>query len=169
MSIKITFKGSAIRINGTLPVAGNTAPDFTVTKMDLSELHLKDLLGKKVLLNIFPSIDTSVCAQSVRSFNQKAADLNNTVVLCISADLPFAQARFCGTEGLTNVMPASIFRHPEFANAYGIRITDGPLAGLLARTVVVIDAKGHIAYTEQVPEITHEPNYEAALSALSRC
>lgn len=165
----IKFKGNPVHTKGNLPAVGTIAPAFTLTKTDLSELNLKDLAGKRIVLNIFPSIDTGVCAASVRHFNKEASHLNNTVVICASADLPFAQARFCGAEGLDKVTPASDFRHKEFGDAYGVRITDSPLAGLLSRAVIVIDAKGHVVYTEQVPEITQEPNYQAALSALSKC
>lgn len=166
---KITFKGNTIHTKGNLPGIGLIAPAFMLTKTDLSELNLKDLTGKKIVLNIFPSIDTPVCATSVRTFNKEAANLNNTVVVCVSADLPFAQARFCGAEGLEKVVPTSEFRHKEFGDAYGVRIIDGPLAGLLSRAVVVIDANGRITYTEQVSEIAQEPNYQAALTALSQC
>lgn len=163
---KITFKGNEIHTNGTLPVVGAEAPNFKGVKNDLSELSLNDLKGKKVILNIFPSLDTSVCATSVRKFNQKAASLSNTVVLAISKDLPFAQGRFCTTEGITNVVPLSAFRCDCFENEYGILMTDGPLRGLFARSVVVIDGNGKIVYSELVPEITQEPNYEAAIASL---
>lgn len=163
---KITFKGNEIHTNGTLPVVGVEAPNFKGVKNDLSELSLNDLKGKKVILNIFPSLDTSVCATSVRKFNQKAASLPNTVVLAISKDLPFAQGRFCTTEGITNVVPLSAFRCDCFENEYGVLMTDGPLKGLFARSVVVIDGNGKVVYTELVPEITQEPNYEAAIASL---
>lgn len=162
----VTFKGGKVNTNGQLPATGSAAPDFTLVKSDLSEVSLKDLHGKKVVLNIFPSIDTGVCAASVRRFNKEAAGLSDTVVLAVSADLPFAAGRFCTTEGIENVHPASVFRNPEFAQAYGILLVDGPLKGLLSRSVVVIDADGKVKYTELVPEITEEPNYEAALAAL---
>jgi len=165
----IKFKGNTIHTKGNLPTVGAMAPAFTLTKTDLSELNLKDLAGKKIVLNIFPSIDTGVCAASVRHFNKEASHLTNAIVVCASADLPFAQARFCGAEGLDRVTPASDFRHKEFGDAYGVRIIDGPLAGLLSRAVVIIDASGRIAYTEQVPEIVEEPNYKAALAALNQC
>lgn len=161
----VTFKGGNVNVQGQLPAVGTTAPDFTLVKNDLSEVTLKDLKGKTVILNIFPSIDTGVCAASVRRFNKDAAGLDNTVVLAISADLPFAAGRFCTTEGIDNVHPASVFRNPEFAKAYGVLMTDGPLKGLLARSVVVVNPDGKVTYTELVPEITEEPNYEAALSA----
>lgn len=162
----VTFKGGKVNTNGQLPATGSAAPDFTLVKSDLSEVSLKDLHGKKVVLNIFPSIDTGVCAASVRRFNKEAAGLSDTVVLAVSADLPFAAGRFCTTEGIENVHPASVFRNPEFAQAYGILLVDGPLKGLLSRSVVVIDTDGKVKYTELVPEITEEPNYEAALAAL---
>jgi thiol peroxidase len=163
---KITFKGNAASTVGTLPAAGSAAPDFKLTKSDLSDASLKDYRGKKVVLNIFPSLDTPVCAASVRRFNAEASKLDNTVVLCISRDLPFAQKRFCAAEGLNNVITASEYKDSRFSDAYGVRIQDGPLAGLLSRAVVVVDDKGTVKYTEQVPEIAQEPNYAAALAAL---
>jgi thioredoxin-dependent peroxiredoxin len=163
---KITFKGNAAHTAGTLPAVGSTAPDFKLTKSDLSDASLKDYLGKKVVLNIFPSLDTPVCAASVRRFNAEASKLDNTVVLCISRDLPFAQGRFCTAEGLNNVISASEYRDSSFSDAYGVRIQDGPLAGLLSRAVVVVDESGKVKYTEQVPEIVHEPDYAKALAAL---
>lgn len=163
----ITFKNEIkVNVAGELPAAGTTAPDFTLVKGDLSEITLKELAGKKVLLNIFPSIDTGVCAASVRKFNKEAAALSNTIVLAVSVDLPFAAGRFCAAEGIENVVTASAFRNPEFAKAYGLLMADGPLKGLLARSVVVIDAEGKVVYNELVPEVTQEPNYEAALAAL---
>lgn len=164
---KITLKGNPVNTVGTLPAKGQMAPDFKATKTDLSETSLQDFKGKKIILNIFPSLDTPVCATSVRKFNESASQLKNTVVLCISADLPFAQARFCGAEGLKNVIPLSVFRHSEFGKNYGVTIVDGPLAGLLSRAVVVIDENGNIAYNEQVSEITKEPDYQVALTALT--
>jgi thiol peroxidase len=162
----ITLKGNPISTVGILPATGSAAPAFGAVKTDLSECTLAGLAGKKVILNIFPSIDTGVCAASTHRFNQEASALENTVVVCVSADLPFALGRFCGAEGLDNVVPVSTFRNPEFGKDYGVTIADGPLAGLLSRAVVVIDESGNITYTEQVPEITQEPNYEAALAAL---
>ncbi|MCF7817408.1 MAG: thiol peroxidase [Kiritimatiellales bacterium] len=162
----ITLKGNPISTVGKLPAIGASAPAFSAVKTDLSTCTLADLAGKKVVLNIFPSIDTGVCATSTRRFNQEAAALENTVVVCVSADLPFALNRFCGAEGLKDVVPVSIFRNPEFGKNYGVTIADGPLAGLLSRAVVVIDESGKVVYTEQVPEITQEPNYDAALAAL---
>jgi len=162
----ITLKGNPISTVGELPAPGSVAPAFSAVKTDLSECTLAELAGKKVVLNIFPSIDTGVCAASTRRFNQEAGALDNTVVVCVSADLPFALGRFCGAEGLEDVVPVSIFRNPAFGKDYGATIADGPLAGLLSRAVVVVDESGKVTYTEQVPEITQEPNYEAALAAL---
>lgn len=165
---KITFKGNDINTNGTLPEKGAAAPDFKGVKSDLSEISLHDLKGKKVVINIFPSLDTAVCAASVRKFNKEAASLPNTVVLAISKDLPFAQGRFCTTEGINNVVTLSAFRCDCFENNYGMLMVDGPLKGLLARGVVVVNEKGDVVYTELVPEITQEPNYEAAIASLNR-
>jgi thiol peroxidase len=151
---------------GSLPAVGAQAPGFELVKTDLSDLSLADLAGKSVVLNIFPSIDTGVCAASVRRFNELASSLSETVVLCVSLDLPFAQARFCGAEGLDSVIPVSDFRTGRFGTDYGVRIADGPLAGLLSRAVVVVGPSGKVIYTEQVPEITQEPDYDAALAAL---
>jgi thiol peroxidase len=162
----ITFKGDPVSTVGDLPAVGTDAPAFSAVKTDLSECTMADLAGKKVVLNIFPSIDTGVCAASTRRFNKEAAALQNTVVVCVSADLPFALGRFCGAEGLDDVVPVSTFRNPEFGTSYGVTIADGPLAGLLSRAVVVIDESGKVTYTEQVSEIAQEPNYEAALAAL---
>jgi thiol peroxidase len=163
---KITFKGNPAETAGTLPAVGSAAPDFKLTKSDLSDASLKDYRGKKVVLNIFPSLDTPVCAASVRRFNAEASKLDNTVVLCISRDLPFAQSRFCAAEGLNNVVTASEYRNSSFSDAYGVRIQDGPLAGLLSRAVVVIDEQGKVKYTQQVPEIVNEPDYAAGLAVL---
>lgn len=162
----ITLKGNPVNTVGELPAVGTEAPAFSAVKTDLSECALSELAGKNVVLNIFPSIDTGVCAMSTTKFNAEADKLDNTVVLCVSADLPFALGRFCGAEGLENVVPVSVFRNAEFGSGYGVTFEDGPLKGLLSRAVVVIDAAGKVAYTEQVPEITQEPNYEAALAAL---
>ncbi len=161
----ITFKGTPIHTIGKLPAQGSSAPDFVLVKQDLSETVLADYKGKRLVLNIFPSIDTGVCAMSVRKFNEKAAALKNTVVLCVSMDLPFAQSRFCGAEGIKNVVTASSFRS-AFGDHYGVTIADGPLAGLLSRAVIVVSETGKVIYTEQVPEIAQEPNYDAALAAL---
>ena len=164
---KITLKGNEIDTVASLPAVGSVAPGFTLVTTDLSEVSLKDYLGKTVVLNIFPSIDTGICAASARKFNSEAEKHADSVVLCISADLPFAHGRFCEAEGLKNVIPASVFRAANFGKNYGQTITTGPLAGVLARAVVVIDPEGKVKYTEQVPEITQEPNYEAALKSLS--
>ena len=163
---KITLKGNAIETIGDLPATASAAPNFTLVKSDLSEVSLADYKGKKVVLNIFPSIDTPVCAASVRHFNKTAGESDNTVVLCISADLPFAHTRFCETDGLKNVEPLSVFRSPAFGKDYGVTITTGPIAGLLSRAIVVIDGAGKVIYTEQVPEIAQEPDYDAVLAAL---
>jgi thiol peroxidase len=162
----VTLKGNAFNTAGELPAVGSAAPAFSGVKTDLSECSLGDLAGKKVVLNIFPSIDTGVCAMSTTKFNAEADKLDNTVVLCVSVDLPFALGRYCGAEGLENVVPVSVFRNPEFGTGYGVPFVDGPLAGLLSRSVVVIDESGKVVYTEQVAETTEEPNYEAALAAL---
>ena len=163
---QVTLQGNPFHTSGELPTVGAAAPDFQLVKTDLGVATLKDFTGKRVVLNIFPSLDTPTCASSVRTFNKRASETPNTVVLCISADLPFAAARFCTTEGLANVIPASNFRAPEFGQAYGLTIVDGPLKGLLARAVVVLDEKGAVAYTELVTEIAEEPNYNAALTVL---
>ena len=163
---KITFKGTPVHTYGKLPKVGSQAPCFTLTRSDLTELYCHDLKGRRIVLNIFPSLDTSVCATSVRKFNKMAAGMKDTVVLAISKDLPFAQGRFCTTEGIENVIPLSDFRFSDFDESYGVRMADGPLAGLLARAVVVIGKDGKVAYTELVPEITQEPDYEKALAAV---
>lgn len=162
----VTLAGNPIKVGGTFPAKGSQAPDFTLTTGELGQATLASHAGKRRILNIFPSVDTGVCAASVRRFNQDAAKLANTVVLCISADLPFAQARFCGAEGLDNVVMLSSFRNPEFRSAYGVDIQDGPLAGLCARAVVVLDENGRVLHSERVPEIKQEPDYAAALAAL---
>ncbi len=162
----ITLKGNTIHTNGNLPAIGSKAPDFNLTKTDLSNATLADYEGSKVVLNIFPSIDTGTCAASVRQFNKEAAELNNTQVLCISRDLPFAQARFCGAEGIENVINLSDYGTGTFGKNYGLEITDGPLQHLHSRAVIVLDENGTVRYTEQVPEIVDEPNYKAALEAL---
>jgi thioredoxin-dependent peroxiredoxin len=163
---KTALQGNPVKISGNLPETGTTAPDFKLVKSDLSEVSLKDFEGKKIVLNIFPSIDTPVCATSVRTFNKQTGELENTVVLCVSRDLPFAQARFCGAEGLENVISLSDFRTGKFGEDYGVELADGPLAGLLARAVVVIDKTGKVIYAELVPEITQEPDYKSALKVL---
>ncbi len=163
---KISFKGNAVNTNGDLPKKGGKAPEFNLVKTDLSELSLKELHGKNVILNIFPSLDTSVCAASVRRFNKEAANLKDTVVLAISKDLPFAHARFCTTEGIENVIPISVFRNSTFEKDYGVEMVDGPLKGLLARCVILIDGSGNVVYSELVPEITQEPDYKAVIAHL---
>jgi len=164
---KISLHGSPVQTCGELPAVGSKVSDFKLTNSALSDISLSDYKGKRLVLNIFPSIDTGVCAMSVRRFNQEVEKLTNTVVLCISADLPFAAARFCGAEGLTNVVTLSEMRYPHtFGEDYGVRIVDGPLAGLLSRAVVVVDENGSVIYTEQVPEITQEPTYEPVVALL---
>jgi thiol peroxidase len=162
----ITLGGNPINTNGALPTVGTMAPDFKLIKNDLSTATLADFAGTTLVLNIFPSIDTGTCATSVRKFNEKASDLTNTKVLCISRDLPFAQKRFCGAEGLDNVINLSDFKDGSFGKDYGLEMTDGALSGLHSRVVLIIDANQKIIYAEQVPEIADEPNYEAALKAL---
>ncbi|MCB0473579.1 MAG: thiol peroxidase [Flavobacteriaceae bacterium] len=162
----ITLKGNAVHTSGNLPAVGSKSPEFKLVKNNLSETALSDYKGSKVILNIFPSLDTGTCAASVRQFNKEAAELENTKVLCISRDLPFAQARFCGAEGIENVETLSDFRTAAFGKDYGLEIVDGPLNGLLSRVVIVLDEDGKVIYTEQVPEIVDEPNYKAALEVL---
>ncbi len=163
----ITFKGNAVQTSGTLPSPGSQAPDFTLTNSQLVDVSLKDFAGKKVVLNIFPSIDTPVCQASVRAFNKKVAELSNVTLACVSRDLPFAQNRFCGAEGIEGIALLSDFRHAGFGKSYGLTMTDGPLNGLYSRAVIVLDESGKVLYSEQVPEIAQEPNYEAALAALA--
>lgn len=162
----ITLQGNPVETIGELPETGGAAPDFTVVKADLSEVSLKDYAGRRLVLSIFPSIDTPTCATSVRQFNERAAGLRNTSVLCVSADLPFAFGRFCGAEGIDGVDTGSTFRSPSFGKDYGVEITTMPLKGLLARAIVVIDEGGQVVYTQQVGEIGDEPDYEAALAVL---
>lgn len=162
-----TFKGTPIRLEGHFPQAGETAPDFFLTKNDLSDFSLKDGEGEYLILNIFPSLDTGVCATTVRRFNQMAASLPGAMVLCISKDLPFAQNRFCAAEGIDHTILLSDFRYTSrFGKDYGVLITSGPMRGLLARAVVIIEPKGKVIYSELVSEMTREPNYEAALKAV---
>lgn len=161
----IQFKGNPIHTVGALPEVGSQAADFSLVTTDLSEKKLSEFKGKNVILNIFPSVNTGVCAASVREFNKDAADLPNSVVLCISKDLPFAQSQFCGAEGIKNVVMLSDFR-TDFGHQYGVQMADGPLQGLLSRAVVVINPEGKIIYEEQVPEISEEPNYKKALAAI---
>jgi len=162
----ITLGGNPIHTSGELPKVGTKLADFKLVKNDLSIASLSDFAGSKLVLNIFPSIDTGTCATSVRTFNATAAQLENTKVLCISRDLPFAQKRFCGAEGIENVVNLSDFKDGSFGKTNGLEIADGVLAGLHSRCIIVVDGNGSVIYTEQVPEIAHEPNYEAALAAL---
>ncbi|MBT8211380.1 MAG: thiol peroxidase [Eudoraea sp.] len=162
----VTLKGNPINTIGSLPEIGSMAPEFSLTKSDLSSASLGDYSGTKLVLNIFPSIDTGTCAQSVRQFNEEAAELASTKVLCISKDLPFAQARFCGAEGIDNVEMLSDFRDGNFGKSYELEFIDGPLQPLLSRAVIVLDKEGKVVYTEQVSETADEPNYKAALEAL---
>lgn len=162
----ITFKGAPINTNGALPAVGAPAPDFKLVAANLKDVSLADYAGKKKLLNIVPSLDTPVCALSTKKFNEHAKTHPDTVILVISADLPFAQGRFCGNEGLSNVVALSLMRSRQFAEDYGVLVTDGPLAGLTARAVVVLDENDVVRHAELVPEIAQEPDYEAALAAL---
>jgi thiol peroxidase len=162
---EITFRGNPIHTVGDLPAVGSAAPDFTVAGSDLGDVSLGDFAGQNLVISIFPSIDTQVCATSVRTFNERAVALEGTTVLNVSADLPFALGRFCGAEGIEDVKTASTFRS-EFGDTYGVKIGEGPLAGLMSRAVVVVNGDGVVTYTEQVPEIGQEPDYDAALAAL---
>lgn len=164
---QITLKGNPINTRGDLPAVGSAAPTFSLTNGDLAEVALDDFKGKKVILNIFPSIDTPVCAMSVKKFNEEAASKDDVVVLCISKDLPFAHKRFCGAEGVENVQPLSELRDTKFGEDYGVQMVDGPLATLFARAIVVVDGEGKVTHTELVPEIAEEPDYNAALEAVS--
>ena len=161
----ITLDGTPVHTHGSLPTVGTKAPAFTLVGNDLSPVTLADFAGSRLILNIFPSVDTGICATSVRTFNERAAGLDNAKVLCISRDLPFAQARFCGAEGIENVTVASDFR-TTFGETYGVTMINGPLEGLLARAVIVLDEKGNVTHSQLVPEIKQEPDYEAALAAL---
>ncbi len=163
----ILFGGNEVKTSGSLPEVGSTAPDFILTKTDLSDISLKDFAGKKIVLNIFPSLGTPVCAGSIRKFNEKAAGIDNTEVLCISKDLPFAHKSFCETEGIENVVPAAEYKSTAFEDAYKVTIQDGPFTGLFSRAVVVIDETGKVVYTEQVKEVGDEPDYDKALAALA--
>ena len=163
----ITLKGNPIHTVGQLPKVGTQAPEFTGVKADLSESHLGDYKGKKVILNIFPSLDTPTCSLTVKKFNAQAMQTKNTVILCVSCDLPFAQKRFCGADNLNDVITLSMFRHPEFGQAYGVTIMDGPLKTLFSRAVVLIDESGKVIYTQQIPEIADEPNYQAVLALIN--
>ncbi|MCD9584863.1 thiol peroxidase [Tenacibaculum maritimum] len=162
----ITLQGNPIETNGNLPKTGEKAPDFSLAAIDLSRKSLTDFEGKNLILNIFPSVDTGTCAASVKNFNKEAASLENTTILCISRDLPFAQSRFCGAEDIENVIMLSDYATGEFGKNYGLEITSGPLTGLHSRAIVIINTAGNVIYTEQVTETVNEPNYEAALKAL---
>ncbi|HXP89446.1 MAG TPA: thiol peroxidase [Fibrobacteria bacterium] len=162
----VSLRGNPVQTTGNLPSIGSKAPDFHLVKQDLSNISLSDLAGKKVVINIFPSVDTATCATSVRKFNEKAASLKDVVVLCVSKDLPFAAKRFCAAEGLDNVITGSAFRDTSFEDAYGVKLLDSGLKGLMARSVVVLDAAGVVVHSELVSEITTEPDYEAALSRI---
>ncbi|MBA3661781.1 MAG: thiol peroxidase [Gammaproteobacteria bacterium] len=163
----ITFNGTPLQTIGQLPIIGQPAPDFALTKIDLSEISLKNYLGKPIVLNIFPSLDTVTCATAMQRFNEIAKAYPEILILCVSADLPFAQKRFCASEHLNNVQPVSVFRHSEFGENYGVSILESPLEGLLSRAVVILDKKGIVRYTQQVQEITEEPDYAAITTALN--
>ena len=162
----VTFQGNPLKIGGELPSVGSQAPDFDLVKGDLSSLKLIDLAGKKVILNIFPSIDTPTCATATKKFNEKVSKHSDVVIVCVSVDLPFAQGRFCAAEGLDKIIPVSAFRNDDFGKDYGVVITDGPLAGLFSRAIVLIDESGQVVYTEHVSELGDEPNYDAVLGVL---
>jgi len=163
---KITLRGNPVNTSGNLPTTGSKAPDFSLVKSDLSTLSMADLKGKKLVLSISPSLDTSICATSVRKFNQVAAEKTNTVVLAITKDLPFASGRFCTTEGITNVVTLSGFRDTAFGKSYGVDIIDGPFTGLYARSIIVVDENGIVTHSQLVPEIAQEADYDSALAAL---
>jgi thiol peroxidase len=162
----VTLRGNPVQTSGELPKVGSKAPDFRLVNPDLKDVSLADFAGKKKILNIYPSVDTPVCATSTRKFNEKAAAIKDAVVICVAADLPFAFRRFCAAEGLSNVQTLSLMRGKEFGKAYGVELTNGPMQGLLARAIVVLDADNKVTHTELVPEIAQEPNYDAALKAL---
>jgi len=162
----VTLNGTPFNTNGELPKVGEMAPDFNLKKVDLSSTNLSDFKGANLILNIFPSIDTATCATSVRTFNKRASELENTKVVCVSRDLPFAQKRFCGAEGIDNVMTASDFATGEFGKHYGLELENGPLAALHARAIVVVDTNGIVKYTELVADIASEPNYDSAIAAI---
>lgn len=162
----ITLNGNPLHTCGELPLPGHATPPFTLTRTDLSEITSVDLEGKRVVLSIFPSLDTATCAKSIQTFNALTADLSDTVLLCASMDLPFAQGQFCSSKSLQRTVPVSAFRHPEFGKAFGVTLVDGPMRGLFARAVVVLDENGTIVHTELVPEITHEPDYDLAIHAI---
>lgn len=163
----VTLQGNPVSVQGELPAVGSKAPDFKLTGADLSDVKLEDFAGKKLILNIYPSVDTGTCAASTRKFNESMNERDDVVVLCVSQDLPFAFARFCGAEGLDNIQTASTFRSSAFLDDYGVKLAEGPLAGLCARAVVAVDAEGKVVHNELVGEIADEPNYDAALSALA--
>ncbi|MCG9656860.1 thiol peroxidase [Vibrio mediterranei] len=165
---QVTFQGNPVTIAGSIPVAGDSAPEFSLAASDLSDLTLSGLTGKNLILNIFPSIDTPVCATSVKRFNEEAAQLEDTQVICISADLPFAAGRFCEIEGVENVQHASIFRSADFAETYGVAIPEGALRGLTARAIVCVNKEGVVVHSELVSEVTNEPNYDAAIAAVKQ-
>ena len=167
MANTVTLGGNPVQVSGNFPQKGQDTPAFTLVGKDLADYTLQSFAGKRKILNIFPSIDTPTCATSVRKFNQTASNVANTVVLCISADLPFAQSRFCGAEGLANVVTLSTMRGADFLQSYGVAIASGPLAGVAARAVVVVDENNKVVHSELVAEIKNEPNYEAALKALA--
>lgn len=164
----VYFKGIPCHTSGSIPRVGDKAHCYTLVTPELKEIHCADLRGRRVVLNVFPSLDTPVCAASVRRFNQEAASLENTTVLCVSMDLPFAAGRFCSAEGIENVVPASAFRSPMFAENYGLELVDGPLAGLLARAVIVLDEDRNVIYSDLVEEITDEPKYDEAIEVLRK-
>lgn len=166
MSTTVTLQGNPVRVDGDLPAKGAKSPDFKLTNGELADVSLANFAGKRKVVNIVPSLDTPTCATSTRKFNEAAASLPNTAVLVVSADLPFAAGRFCATEGIKNVTHLSTFRHPEFLKAWGVAIADGPLVGVTARAVVVLDENDKVLHTEMVGEIANEPNYDAALKAL---
>lgn len=166
MSTTVTLQGNPFKVDGDLPQAGAQAPDFKLTSGDLADVSLANYAGKRKVMNIFPSIDTPTCAASTRRFNEAASTLSNTVVLCVSADLPFAAKRFCGAEGLNNVAHLSTYRHPEFMKAWGVAMAEGPLVGLTSRAVVVLDENNKVLHSQMVPEIANEPDYAAALKVL---
>lgn len=168
MANTVTLGGNPVEVSGRFPVNGDQAPAFSLVGKDLADVTLASLAGKRKVLNIFPSIDTPTCATSVRKFNERASAAPNTVILCISADLPFAQSRFCGAEGLDNVLTLSTMRGRDFLEAYGVAVTTGPLTGVAARAVVVLDENNRVLYSEMVGEIANEPNYDAALAALGK-
>ena len=164
----IYFKGTPCHTYGNIPAVGTKAPCFNLVTKDLTDIRCNDFPGKRIVLNIFPSLDTPVCAASVRRFNQEAAGITDTAVVCVSMDLPFAQGRFCSAEGIENVIVASAFRSPTFSQQFGLQIVDGPLAGLLARAVIVLDENHKVIFSDLVEEITNEPDYEGAISVLKK-